>query len=194
MTGGVHMRPCSQPHPRRCVVDDGRQQHDRRVEAQHRRGRDREAEDRQQQPPAAAACRSRQPVAGGFEQTLLGAEVREHQHCCKEDEDRQQPIELCVEVVGRDDVEDQQQAGGGNRDDRLGEAVWSHDRSDQHGGEQHERCDFLHVATNLAACGEVRLSGSVSSSHRSADTSGPGRPSPSNGAAGRARPRASTLR
>ena len=72
----------------------GRQQHDRRIQAQDRRGRRRDDEHHRQQTLGAACTDPCHRHPGGVKQALVIAQSRQHQDCGEKADDRKQPVHL----------------------------------------------------------------------------------------------------
>lgn len=119
MRGRVHVRAGPRTGPGGGGQDHGGEQYGGRVQTEHGRDRAGHGEDPGQQPPRTAAAPAGHGGADGLEQALLGAQVRQHQHECEEDDDRQQRTGLLPRPVRGDHAERHDQHGGGHGGHRL---------------------------------------------------------------------------
>ena len=124
----VHVRLRTDLHPRGRGEDHRRQQHDRRVQTEHRGHDGRDAEHRDEQP--------RHQRAGRAEQALVGTEFGQDEHRGQKAHDGQQSTELGSCVVNRDRTRADDDAGRRDRDDRFGPPHRTRQREGQHRYEQ----------------------------------------------------------
>ena len=119
MRGGVGVRSGRNREHARCGEHNGRQQHDSRVEAQYGRRHGADDEHLHQQPRSVpVGC----PCHGSTcrpEQTLVIAQLRQHQHGREEQDHRKQLLDFVGGIPQRNDAGGDQQPGRGQGRRRL---------------------------------------------------------------------------
>ena len=118
------------------------EQHHRGVQAQHGRDHRGQDEDCDQQPPRPPRCRAGHPRPASAEQSLVIAQLGEHQHRGQESDHRAQPLRHGARLVQRDRTSTEHHSGGRDSHHSLRPTPRPYQCPGQHPHEQNDGQGF----------------------------------------------------